>query len=145
MNKKLLFPLALVPLAATSLQAQKSAQTQRVDKRPNIILFMVDDMGWQDTSLPFWTQKTDYNQLYETPNMERLAKQGKVFETERDMWFCTRFFHLWLLTVFGGVRITNRYLSVAFFRIEKEVWKLLPHLVLYPVYHSKERSFCYVC
>ena len=55
MNKKLLFPLALVPLAATSLQAQKSAQTQHVDKRPNIILFMVDDMGWQDTSLPFWT------------------------------------------------------------------------------------------
>lgn len=48
MNKKLLFPLALVPLAATSLQAQKSAQTQRVDKRPNIILFMVDDMGWHD-------------------------------------------------------------------------------------------------
>ena len=79
MNKKLLFPLALVPLAATSLQAQKSAQTQRVDKRPNIILFMVDDMGWQDTSLPFWTQKTDYNKLYETPNMERLAKQGMMF------------------------------------------------------------------
>lgn len=52
MNKKILFPLALVPLAATGLQTQKSAQTQRVDKRPNIILFMVDDMGWQDTSLP---------------------------------------------------------------------------------------------
>ena len=68
-----------MPLAATSLQAQKSAQTQRVDKRPNIILFMVDDMGWQDTSLPFWTQKTDYNKLYETPNMERLAKQGMMF------------------------------------------------------------------
>ena len=79
MNKKILFPLALVPLAATGLQAQKSAQTQRVDKRPNIILFMVDDMGWQDTSLPFWTQKTDYNKLYETPNMERLAKQGMMF------------------------------------------------------------------
>ena len=79
MNKKILFPLALVPLAATGLQTQKSAQTQRVDKRPNIILFMVDDMGWQDTSLPFWTQKTDYNKLYETPNMERLAKQGMMF------------------------------------------------------------------
>ena len=38
-------------------------------KRPNIILFMVDDMGWQDTSLPFWKQKTHYNELYETPNM----------------------------------------------------------------------------
>ena len=84
MNKKLLFPLALVPLAATSLQAQKSAQTQRVDKRPNIILFMVDDMGWQDTSLPFWTQKTDYNKLYETPNMERLAKQGMMQPHHRN-------------------------------------------------------------
>ena len=79
MNKKILFPLTLIPLVSTSLQAQKSVQTQRGDKRPNIILFMVDDMGWQDTSLPFWTQKTDYNELYETPNMERLAKQGMVF------------------------------------------------------------------
>ena len=76
MNKKKLFPLALVPLAATSLQAQSNIQTGRTDKRPNIILFMVDDMGWQDTSLPFWTQKTHYNELYETPNMERLARQG---------------------------------------------------------------------
>ena len=67
MNKKKLFPLALVPLAATSLQAQSNIQTGRTDKRPNIILFMVDDMGWQDTSLPFWTQKTHYNELYETP------------------------------------------------------------------------------
>ena len=76
MNKKLLFPLALVPLAATSLQAQKSAQTQRVDKRPNIILFMVDDMGWQDTSLPFWTQKKDYNKLYETPTWNDLPNKA---------------------------------------------------------------------
>ena len=51
MNKKKLFPLALVPLAATSLQAQSNIQTGRTDKRPNIILFMVDDMGWQ--ILPF--------------------------------------------------------------------------------------------
>ena len=21
---------------------------------PNIVLFFVDDMGWQDTSVPFW-------------------------------------------------------------------------------------------
>ena len=79
MNKKKLFPLALVPLATTSLQAQSNIQTGRTDKRPNIILFMVDDMGWQDTSLPFWTQKTHYNELYETPNMERLARQGMMF------------------------------------------------------------------
>ena len=79
MNKKTLLPLTLVPLAATNLQAQNKMQPEREDKRPNIILFMVDDMGWQDTSLPFWTQKTYYNERYETPNMERLARQGMMF------------------------------------------------------------------
>ena len=79
MNKKETIPLALVPLAATALQAQSKVQTELTGKRPNIILFMVDDMGWQDTSLPFWTQKTHYNELYETPNMERLARQGMMF------------------------------------------------------------------
>ena len=79
MNKKKLFPLALVPLAATSLQAQSNIQTGRTDKRPNIILFMVDDMGWQDTSLPFWTQKTHYNELYEcgTPQGNQLDATKK--------------------------------------------------------------------
>ena len=28
------------------------------DKQPNIILFLVDDMGWQDTSVPFYTRVT---------------------------------------------------------------------------------------
>ena len=36
-------------------------------------------MGWQDTSLPFWTQRTPYNDTYHTPNMERLAAQGQMF------------------------------------------------------------------
>lgn len=57
MNKKLIIPLALAPLAAPALQAQSQQSDGRTDTRPNIILFMVDDMGWQDTSLPFWTQK----------------------------------------------------------------------------------------
>lgn len=48
-------------------------------KLPNIILFMVDDMGWQDTSVPFWTERTPYNDMFETPNMERLARQGMLF------------------------------------------------------------------
>lgn len=26
-------------------------------KKPNIIVFLVDNMGWQDTSLPFWTDE----------------------------------------------------------------------------------------
>ena len=65
---------------AGEVHTRPSNETAPVtDKRPNIILFLVDDMGWQDTSLPFWTQRTRYNDTYHTPNMERLAKQGKMF------------------------------------------------------------------
>ncbi|WP_139959669.1 sulfatase [Flavicella sediminum] len=41
-------------------------------EKPNIIFFLVDDMGWMDTSI-------NGSQYYETPNMERLAKMGMKF------------------------------------------------------------------
>ena len=55
--------------------------------RPNIILFLVDDMGVMDTSVPFLTdtngqvQTHPLNNWYHTPNMERLAQQGIRFST----------------------------------------------------------------
>ena len=79
MNKKLLVSFALASLTGISTQAKEKMSSETTQQRPNIILFMVDDMGWQDTSLPFWTQKTHYNEAYETPNMERLAKKGMMF------------------------------------------------------------------
>lgn len=63
----------------TSLFILSCQQNEKVHPKPNIILFLVDDMGWQDTSLPFWKQKTPLNYKYKTPNMERLAKQGVKF------------------------------------------------------------------
>lgn len=60
--------LALVPLAHTSAQ-----------NNPNIVLFLVDDMGWQDTSVEFHSERTVWNDLYNTPNMQRLADQGMRF------------------------------------------------------------------
>ncbi len=56
-----------------------TAEKKKKDKAPNIVLFMVDDMGWQDTSVPFWDKKTEFNKIYETPNMERLANEGMKF------------------------------------------------------------------
>lgn len=47
--------------------------------QPNIVLFMVDDMGWQDTSVPFYSDTTAYNRMFYTPNMERLAEKGVKF------------------------------------------------------------------
>lgn len=51
----------------------------KTETPPNIVLFVVDDMGWQDTSVDFFEQTTDFNHMYETPNMKRLARQGMKF------------------------------------------------------------------
>ena len=75
MNNKKLLSLAIIPLA--SLSGILNAATPK--QQPNIILFLVDDMGWQDTSVPFGPEKTPLNRLYETPNMERLADRGVRF------------------------------------------------------------------
>ncbi len=55
------------------------ALTIQAKEKPNIIMFLVDDMGWQDTSVPFWKEKTEFNKLYKTPNMEKLASEGIKF------------------------------------------------------------------
>ena len=53
--------------------------------RPNIVVFLVDDMGVMDTSLPFLVdgegkpERHPLNDFYRTPNMERLAAQGIRF------------------------------------------------------------------
>ena len=55
------------------------------DSPPNIIVFLVDDMGLMDTSVPFLTDtngnvvKYPLNSFYQTPNMETLAAQGVRF------------------------------------------------------------------
>ena len=48
-------------------------------KKPSVVLFLVDDMGWQDTSLPFHTEVTELNRRYRTPHMEKLARAGMKF------------------------------------------------------------------
>ncbi len=63
--------------------------------RPNILLFIVDDMGWQDTSVPFHHDAagtpiiTSRNTRYRTPNMETLATQGMKFSNACAFPVCT--------------------------------------------------------
>ncbi|MCL4168458.1 UNVERIFIED_CONTAM: hypothetical protein GTU68_009294, partial [Idotea baltica] len=51
----------LLPLSATA------------SGQPNIVLILADDLGWSDTTLYGQTE------LYETPNLERLAARGVTF------------------------------------------------------------------
>lgn len=45
-------------------------------ERPNIVFFIVDDMGWVDSSVAYGEQVYPNNMRYNTPNMQRLASQG---------------------------------------------------------------------
>lgn len=64
-----------------------AASVGEMPSRPNIIVFLVDDMGLMDTSLPFDVDvhgqpvRRPLNDWYHTPNMERLAAQGIRFTT----------------------------------------------------------------
>lgn len=68
----------IIPLLATSISTSLAMANQPVTPK-NIILFLVDDMGWQDTSHPFWTDTTAFNKIYHTPNMEKMAAKGMTF------------------------------------------------------------------
>lgn len=57
--------------------------------RPNIVVFLVDDMGWMDTSLPFGESVMALNKRYHTPNMVRLASQGVKFTNAYAAPVCT--------------------------------------------------------
>ena len=70
-----IIPSCTLLLTTTALTAAAAERNQR----PNVIFFLVDDMGWQDTSLPFWQDTTDLNRKYHTPNMKRLAAIGTKF------------------------------------------------------------------
>ncbi|MCA9204462.1 MAG: sulfatase-like hydrolase/transferase, partial [Planctomycetales bacterium] len=64
-------------------------------ERPNVIVFLVDDMGVMDTSVPFLTddsgkpKRYPLNDYYRTPSMQRLANQGIRFNNFYAMSVCS--------------------------------------------------------
>ncbi len=81
--------LAIVALAAVPAKAAEQAS------RPNVVVFLVDDMGLMDTSLPFLTdadgnpKRYPLNDFYRTPGMERLARRGIQFNNFYAMSVCS--------------------------------------------------------
>lgn len=77
----------VLAMGILSLAGPRAAALQH--ERPNIILFLVDDMGWTDTSVPFGDQPVPNNQRYRTPNMQRLADKGVRFANAYAQSVCT--------------------------------------------------------
>lgn len=85
-----LFLLVLLLIPAPWLSAANDAPA-----KPNIVIFLVDDMGLMDTSVPFLTDKSGQpkryplNDYYRTPNMDRLAARGVRFNNFYAMSVCS--------------------------------------------------------
>ena len=65
----------LRPLASLALAAPLAGCTAE-DERPNIVLFLIDDLGWLDTSVAFGEEVYPFNLRHDTPNIAALAEQG---------------------------------------------------------------------
>lgn len=78
-------------LLGLACQAAGSGQ----EAKPNIVVFLVDDMGVMDTSVPFLCdsdgkpKRYPLNDFYPTPNMERLAARGTRFSRFSAMSVCS--------------------------------------------------------
>lgn len=81
--------LLSIAIAAVPAQAESKSDV------PNIVVFLVDDMGVMDTSLPFLTdadgnpKRYPLNDFYRTPGMERLAANGIRFNNFYAMSVCS--------------------------------------------------------
>ena len=82
-------------LMATAIGCLMAASVGAEQTRPNVVLFVVDDMGVMDTSVPFLTDQQGkpvrypLNRFYRTPHMEKLAAQGVRFNTFYAMSVCS--------------------------------------------------------
>jgi len=79
---KIFIPFFLVLFNVGPLNAQHT-------KSPNIILFLIDDMGWMDSSVPFGDSAGLLNKQFKTPNLALLAKQGVKFTNAYANSVCT--------------------------------------------------------
>ena len=65
-------------MAAMTLAAPLVGCTSGNQDKPNIITFIIDDMGWLDTSVAFGEEVYPHNLRHDTPNISRLAEEGVI-------------------------------------------------------------------
>lgn len=77
-----LVPLVLLA-ACTATHAEPAA------RRPNLVVFLVDDLGWQDTSVSFGGPPTAQQAHFRTPALERLCAEGTRFSQAYSHCVCS--------------------------------------------------------
>ena len=90
--RSLVAVFTLPVLLAGAVAVGAEPQTRPADKResnrpPNVVLFLIDDLGWKDLGC----QGSTY---YRTPNIDRLARDGARFT---DVWVSADGNHAWVV------------------------------------------------
>lgn len=101
LKSTLVFCLIFLNSLLHDLHAQSTSAKQ------NIVFFLIDDMGWQDCSVPFYKEKTKQNEQFRTPNMERLAAKGMKFTNAYAYQNCTPT----RVSLMTGMNVTNHHVT----------------------------------
>lgn len=62
---------------------------QTTSEHPNIIFFLVDDLGWEDTSVPYWDSVVAQNEKFRTPNLVAFSHMAEKFTNAYANSICT--------------------------------------------------------
>jgi len=71
-RRRFLRTIGLAAASAATVGCRATRAARLTARRPNIIFFLADDLGWMDSTVYG-------SRYYETPNIERLAKRGMLF------------------------------------------------------------------
>ena len=71
----------LKALSALALAAPLTGCVAEKEQNPNIVLFLIDDMGWLDTSVAFGEEVYPFNMRHDTPNLSVLAEKGAIMSS----------------------------------------------------------------
>jgi len=99
----------LLPALVLAVILILTATLAKAAGQPNVVIFLTDDQGWNDTSVDLGLPKDpQYNAHYRTPALERLAREGARFSQAYATPVCTPS-RVSLLTGLGPARhgVTN--------------------------------------